>query len=161
MSEKALPLVVFTLDEQRYALPLFSVERILPAIEATRLPKAPDIVLGVINVRGQVIPVFNIRKRFCLAEREMRVTDHLILGRTRKQIVAFTADAVIGLAEHSEEKFIDANALVPGLEYLEGILKLPDGMVLIHDLKKFLSLEEEMQLDVAMSGDVGSVGHFS
>jgi chemotaxis signal transduction protein len=63
---KSIPLVVFTLDEQRYALHLDAVKRIVRAVEVTPLPKAPQIVLGVVNVQGKVIPVMNLRSRFSL-----------------------------------------------------------------------------------------------
>ena len=70
MSEPA-QLVVFRLNGQRYALPLAAVERIVCAVEVTPLPGAPPVVLGVINVAGCVLPVFNIRRRFLLPEREV------------------------------------------------------------------------------------------
>ena len=57
-------IVVFALDEPRYALPLSAVERVVRAVEITPLPKAPEIVLGVINMQGQVVPAVDIRKRF-------------------------------------------------------------------------------------------------
>ncbi len=58
--------IVFTLDEQRYALHLSAVERVICVVEITPLPKAPEIVLGIINVGGQIIPVIDMRKRFRL-----------------------------------------------------------------------------------------------
>ena len=54
-------LVVFVLNDQRYGLPLSAVDRIVRIVEVTLLPKAPDIVLGVVNVQGQVIPVIGHR----------------------------------------------------------------------------------------------------
>jgi hypothetical protein len=78
-------IVVFNLDEQQYALHLAAVERIVRVAEITPVPKAPAIVLGVINVQGQVIPVINIRKRFRLPDREMSLSDHLIIARTAKR----------------------------------------------------------------------------
>ncbi len=76
-------LVVFTLEEQRYALYLSAVERIVRIVEITPLPKALEIVFGVINVQGQVVPVVDIRKRFRLPEREMSLSDQLIMGAVR------------------------------------------------------------------------------
>jgi purine-binding chemotaxis protein CheW len=69
------PLVVFTLDARRYAVPLSTVERIIRAVEITPLPQAPEIVLGVINVQGRIIPVVNTRKRFRLPECDIRLSD--------------------------------------------------------------------------------------
>jgi purine-binding chemotaxis protein CheW len=62
--DKLNQLVVLTLDEQRYALHLSAVERIVRMVEITPLPKAPQIVLGVVNVQGRIVPIVNIRKRF-------------------------------------------------------------------------------------------------
>ncbi|MBI4530070.1 MAG: chemotaxis protein CheW, partial [Candidatus Latescibacteria bacterium] len=78
-------LVVFTLDEQRYALHLSAVERVVCSVEVTPLPKAPEVVLGVINVQGQVLPVVNIRKRFQLPERGITLTDHFIVAQTARR----------------------------------------------------------------------------
>jgi len=143
-------LVVLTLDEQRYALHLSAVERIIRVVEVTPLPKAPEIVLGVVNVQGQITPVINIRKRFCLPEREMNLSDQLIIAHTSRRTVALVADAVSGVIERSEQEVIAAEKVLPGIEYVEGVVKLEDGMILIHDLNKFLSLEEEQALDNAM-----------
>ena len=72
--EKSNQLVVFALDDQRYALHLSAVDRVVPMVRVTPLPKAPDIVIGVVNVQGRVIPVINMRRRFRLPEREAALT---------------------------------------------------------------------------------------
>lgn len=64
-------LVVFTLDNQKYALHLSAVETIIRAVEFTALPKTPKIVNGIINFHGKIIPLFNIRKRFNLPHKEL------------------------------------------------------------------------------------------
>jgi len=148
--DKLNQLIVLTLDEQRYALHLSAVERIVRGVEVTPLPKAPEIVLGVVNVQGQITPVINIRKRFRLPEREMNLSDQLIIAHTSRRTVALVADAVSGVIERSEQEVIAAEKVLPGIEYVEGVVKLEDGMILIHDLNKFLSLEEEQALDNAM-----------
>jgi purine-binding chemotaxis protein CheW len=56
-------IVVFTLDEQLYGLPLQAVVKVIHAIEIRHLPKAPEIIAGIINIKGQIIPVVDIRKR--------------------------------------------------------------------------------------------------
>ena len=78
--EKLNQLVVFFLNEQKYALYLPAVERVVSAIEVTPLPQAPDNVLGIINVMGKVITVVNIRKRFGLPEREIDLSDQFIIA---------------------------------------------------------------------------------
>jgi purine-binding chemotaxis protein CheW len=142
--------VVFTLDEQRYALYLSAVTRVVCTVEITSLPKAPEIVQGVVNVQGQVIPVVNIRKRFRLPEREMELGDQLIIASTARRSVALVVDAVEGVIEHSRQEMIPPEKILPGTEYIEGVIKLENGLVLIHDLDKFLSLEEDKELDTAL-----------
>jgi len=140
-------LVVFTLDEQRYALRLATVERIVRAVEITQLPRAPEIVLGVVNMQGRVVSVVNIRKRFRLPERTLEPSDRLIFAQTSRRTVALVADAVSGVVECSKNQVTGAAAVLSGLQYVAGVAKLEDGLVLIHDLDKFLSLEEEEALD--------------
>lgn len=143
--------LVFTLDEQRYALPLSAVERVVRAVEVTPLPKAPEIVLGLVNVRGQVIPVVDIRRRFRLPERAIRLSDQLIIARTSRRPVALLADSATGMVAPSAREVLAPEEVLPHLEYVEGVIKLEDGILLIHDLDTFLSLEEEKALDRAIS----------
>jgi len=143
--------VVFTLDGQRYALHLFVVERIIRVVEMTSLPKAPDIVLGIVNVEGQIIPVVNIRKRFRLPERELNLSDVLIIAQTPRRTVALVADDVSGVIEGSGQDITEAKEILPRMEYVKGVVKLKDGLILINDLESFLSLEEEKALDDAMA----------
>ena len=143
-------IVVFRLDEQRYALPLTVVERIVRAVEVTPLPEAPAIVLGAIDVEGSVIPVLNLRRRFLLPEREIDPADQLLIASTARRTVALVIDEAHGVIEYQQSAIINADLIVPGLEQFQGVVKLDDGLVLIHDLEKFLSLDEAHMLDAAM-----------
>lgn len=143
-------LVRFSLDQQRYALYLSAVERVVPAAEVTPLPKAPEIVLGVLNAGGRIIPVVNIRRRFRLREREIDLRDQLIIAHSGKRPVALVVDSVTGIAEVADEQVTAADRILPGLEQVEGVARLEDGLMLIHDLGKFLSLDEEQELGAAL-----------
>ncbi len=145
-------MVGLTLDGQRYALPLAQVERVIRAVEIIPLPKAPEIIAGVINVRGQVIPVVNIRIRFRLSDREILLSDQFIIAHTSRRPVALAVDGTDGVIELPEHRVVRAEKILPGMEYVEGVAKLDDGMILIHDLDKFLSLQEEKTLERALSG---------
>jgi purine-binding chemotaxis protein CheW len=142
--------VVFTLGDQRYGLPLSMVECVVRMVDVTPLPQAPAIVLGVINMRGRIIPVLNLRRRFRLPERDFALTDQLVIAHTRQRPVALVADEVAGVHVYSAQQAIAAGDIVPGIEYAEGVVKLGDGLVLIHDLDRFLSLEEEAALGQAI-----------
>lgn len=146
-------LIVFFLDGQRYALSLATVEKVVRAVEVTRLPNAPDIVLGIINVQGRVIPLVNIRRRFRLPEREMALTDQIVIAHTARRPVALVVDAVTGVLEYPEREAVAARGILPDIEYVEGVVKLKDGLILIHNLDRFLSLDEETSLDRALEVD--------
>ena len=145
-------LVVFVLDEQQYALPLFDVERVVQAVEITLLPKAPEIVLGVINIQGRITPVINIRKRFRLPEKKIAPGDYFIIAGTSKRLVALMVDEVKGVIESRGREMVTAEKIVPGMAHVEGVVKLEGGIVFVHNLDKFLSLEEEKKLDDAIIG---------
>jgi purine-binding chemotaxis protein CheW len=143
-------LVVFTLDEQRYAVPLSAVERIVRLVEITPVPHTPEIVLGVINVQGRILPVVNIRRRFRLPARELRLSDHLLIARTSKRTVALVVDAVSEVVTLSGHEMVAGEKILAHLGYVAGVVKRPDGLIFIHDLDKFLSLEEEQALHDAI-----------
>jgi purine-binding chemotaxis protein CheW len=149
--EKQTQLVLFALDEQRYALDLASVERIVRVVDVTPLPKAPPIVLGIINVKGDVVPVYDLRRRFRLPEREIKLTDQLMIAKTSRQTVALLVDGVDGVLEVADEEIASAGEILPEIEYVHGVVKLQDGLVLIHDLDQFLSPEEERTLAGALN----------
>ncbi|MHB8069571.1 MAG: chemotaxis protein CheW [Desulfobaccales bacterium] len=147
-----LQLVGFTLEGQGYAVPLSQVERIVHVVEWAPLPQAPEIVLGVINFSGRIIPVADMRRRFRLPAREPEIYDFLIIARTSRREIAFTAETLAGVIDCPEEDLIAAERIVPGLEYLQGVMRLKDGLIFIHDLDRFLSLDEEKSLETAMQG---------
>jgi len=145
-----LSLIVFNLGEQRYALHLSAVERVVRIVSVTPLPGAPLIVHGVLNTHGRIIPVIDLRKRFGLPVRETALSDSLILAHTPRRMVALMADSVDGLLESSRRSVAEATEILANVPYLNGVAKLEDGLVLIHDLASLLSLDEEEALDAAI-----------
>jgi purine-binding chemotaxis protein CheW len=140
-------LVTFSLDDRKFALYVSAVQRIVQVVEVTALPKAPEIVIGIINMQGRVIPVFDIRRRFRLPPREVRLDDRMIVATTAKRTVALMVDSADDVIEILVERIISPEQILPGLEHVEGVMKTEEGMVLIHDLERFLSLPEEKALD--------------
>jgi purine-binding chemotaxis protein CheW len=142
---------VLCFDELRVALPLSFVERVVRAVYLTPLPDAPEIVPGVVNVAGRIIPAINMRRRFRLPERDIALTDQLVIAHTRQRPVALVADAISGIFDYAEPDIVGAATILPGLEYIDGVVKLGDGLILIHNLDRFLSLKEAESLDRAMA----------
>jgi purine-binding chemotaxis protein CheW len=143
-------LVVFTVDDQHYAVPLSVVERVARLVEITPVPHTPEIVLGLINAQGRIIPVVDIRKRFCLPSREPHLSDQLLIARTSKRAVALMVDAVHEVMTLSSQEVVLGETILAHLDSVTGVVKLHDGLILIHDLDRFLSLEEEQALHDAI-----------
>jgi len=139
-------LVVWMLDTQRYALPLNAVERVVRAVAPTPLPDAPDMICGVIDFHGRLIPVVDMRARLRLPPREVALTDLLVLAHGASRSVAFFIDAVVGTIDQPE----DAVAFGDG-GCIAGIARLAEGIILIHDLDRLLSLDDERALDLALA----------
>jgi purine-binding chemotaxis protein CheW len=119
------------------------------------LPKAPEIVLGVIDFQGTIIPVMSIRRRFGLSEPETSLSDQLVVADTATRRVALVVNSVTGVVERTAEDVTEAAKIVPDLQYVEGITRLEDGILLIHNLEHFLSNKEEQQLDGLLAQTAG------
>lgn len=143
-------LIVGWLDDQRYALRLAVVARIVRAVEVTPLPRAPKIIQGVVDIEGVIIPVVNVRQRLGLPERPIRANDRFIVARTPRRSVIVVLDTVQEILEIPSGHMVTAEQIVPNSQCVEGIVRLPDGMIFIHDLDQFLSLEEEHALHRAL-----------
>jgi purine-binding chemotaxis protein CheW len=153
-TSELIQLVVFRLDAQSYALPLVVVERIVRAVEVTPLPKAPAIVLGIIDVEGRVLPVLDIRRRFGLPDKDLGPEDQLLIAQTTRRTVVMVIDEARGVIERPSTEIVSPARIVPGLEHIQGVIKLDDDLALIHDLEAFLSLDEAASLDEAMRPEV-------
>jgi purine-binding chemotaxis protein CheW len=143
-------LVTFRLNDQRFALHVSVVRRIIRVIEVTPLPKAPEIVLGVINLQGQIIPVYDIHLRFRMPVRDVHLGDQMIVAETARRTAVLHVDSVDDVIEIPEERIVEGERILPDLEYVKGVVKTEDGMILIHDLEQFLSPQEEEALQEAM-----------
>lgn len=140
MGEKE-KILIFALSDLRCALPLSIVERILRAVEISYVPMAPDIIMGLVNVQGRVIPVLNLRRKFRLPEIEVGLDDQLIIASTAERPVAVLVNSVFGVAEYRGEDVVAPEEIYPGIEYLEGVAKLADGIIFIYNLEHFFSPE--------------------
>jgi purine-binding chemotaxis protein CheW len=114
------------------------------------LPGAPEAALGVINLHGDVVPVLDVRRRLGLAPREYGPAARLLVARSRLRVVALAVDEVTGVAEVEAASIVPLETVLPGIEYVSGVATVPDGLVLIHDLDAFFSLDEERQLAAAL-----------
>lgn len=151
-----MDLVVFEIGGLRYALPAPAVREVVRAVTVVPLPQAPPIVEGLINVRGALVPVLDVRTRFRLPPKAASHTDHLILAWAGPRLVAIRADRALDLARVEAGDVEDATTVVPDADYVSGVAKLSDGLVLIHDLRTFLKDAEAVALDDAVAAVAGA-----
>jgi len=145
-------LVLFVLNEQKYALPLPVVERVLRAVEVTALPDAPAIIMGVINVSGDIVPVIDLRRRFHLDERSVDVDDHFIVAVSSTMRVALPVDETVGMVREAEGERIAADEIVPDLNYVAAVVPQGDDMVFLLDIDTVLTPDEEAALSDSLTG---------
>ena len=140
VSEQILQLVTFTLEKEEYAVDILSVQEINRITEITRVPNAPDFVEGVINLRGKVIPVVNLRKKFGLDIRETDDSSRVIIMDIQGVTYGLVVDSV------SEVLRIPANIVEPpppmassmSSMFIKGIAKLENRLIILIDIDKFL-----------------------
>jgi purine-binding chemotaxis protein CheW len=127
-------LLVFSLDDRRFALRLECVEQVIRAVEITPLPGGPALVLGVVDVRGRVLPVLDLRIALGLASRELQLSDQFVVTQAGERGVVIIADEVHGLVHLDASEVIDAEALAPELVGVAGVAQMAGGLVVIEDL---------------------------
>lgn len=127
------------------------VAELHPVVATVPLPGAPGVIDGAIDVRGSVVAVLDLRARLGLGRRPPLVTDHLVVCHVGQQTVALRVDRAVELTS-LPPSCIEAADRLDGARYLSGLAKLPDGLVLIHDLASFLSAEEAAALNAALEG---------
>lgn len=145
--QSSADLLTFEIAHERFGIPLASVREIIRAVSFSRLPKAPSVIEGVINLRGSVVPVLDIRARFRLPRKPTELSDHLIVAEANRRVVAIRVDRALDLLHIESNNIDDVKTVTEKSEYIAGVAKLPDGLVLIHDLATFLSEAEAKELD--------------
>jgi purine-binding chemotaxis protein CheW len=153
MNRPDLDIVVFEAGGQRYGLPAADVREVLRAAALTPLPGAPAVIEGVLNVRGAIVTVLDLRARFRLPPKVLEPSDHLIVATAGPRVVALRADRALGLVRLAADLVEDPRRLVPGTEYVAGVAPVEDGLLLIHDLRTFLSASEAATLDDALRNE--------
>jgi len=145
-----MDILLFTLDGHRYGLSTIDVQEVVRAVAIAPLPKAPPIVEGVIDARGRLVPVLDIRSRFRLLSKALSPSDFFVLARRGDRLVALRVEPGLALAQIAEIDTDSLEPIVSGTDYVAGVARHPDGLVLIHDLQTFLDAAEAAQLAEAL-----------
>ena len=147
---KEMELLVFEVDGIRCALPLGPVVRVESAAEVTPIPNAPEKVAGVLNVRGEVLPVLDMRRCLSRPAQPMQLNDHLILAQTEKRKLVLWVGELEGVENLTPASGEHVEEVLKSLPHLSGVTALDDELIMIHDLEQFLSTEEDQILTRAL-----------
>ena len=146
-----MQLLTVRLADGRFAFRASDVREIVRAVAIAPLPAAGSIVEGAINVRGQVVPVLDLRARFGLPAEPLALHHHLVITRSAGRDAAFRVDEAEDLIEVSDADVVAPGALTSAARHVAGVAALPDGAVVIADLDTFLSRWESDALDAALA----------
>jgi purine-binding chemotaxis protein CheW len=145
---KLLQLVTFRLGEEEYALDILTVREINRMMEITRVPRAPDFIEGVVNLRGNVIPVLDLRKRFGLPPRERDKATRIIVTEVGTRVVGFIVDMVKEVLRIRSDT-VEPPGEITGVdaEYILGVGKVEDRLLILLDVDKVLTRKEKQVLE--------------
>ena len=141
--------VVFALNKQSYGIGISKIKEVLSYRKITPLPYIKGIVKGIINLRGIILPVFDLREKFGLPVEDYTRFHVIIIVEMSGRVMGVIADEILDVLEILPEDFQDSGNLPPGLreEYLLGAGRKGDEMIILLNLDRLLSSEELEQLD--------------
>lgn len=136
--------VTFHLEEEKYGVPVEQVKEVLRYTEITPVPGAPDYVLGIINLRGNVVTILDTRKRFALPDREPDDETRFVILEVADQTVGILVDSVSEVMrlrqteiEHAPNVGNDESS-----KYIQGVASRESNLLILVDLDKLLSDSE-------------------
>ncbi len=137
--------VIFKLNKGEFGIDIMNVKEISPYEEATSLPDTPKFIEGVINYRGNVIPVINLRTKLSLGEKEPDKDTRIIIINLNKKEIGFVVDEASQTIRLEDEKIHEAPEIISGVDkkYITGVGKVDDKrLIILIDLEKILSVKE-------------------
>ena len=145
-SDHLIQLVTFKIGHEEFGVDILKVQEIIRMLAITKVPNAPAFVEGVINLRGKVIPVIDMRRRFGMAGAAHDSHTRVMVMDLQGQIIGFVVDAVSEVLRIQESTVEPPPAVVAGIgsEYMRGVGKLEDRLLILLDLDKLLT-EQEME----------------
>lgn len=144
-SAELIQLVSFKLADEEFGVDILQVQEINRLVEITKVPKTPDFVEGVINLRGKVIPVVDLRKRFELEKNDSNADTRIIVVDIDNSIMGMIVDEVSEVLRLSVSTIEPAPDITTSIEadYISGVAKIDDRLLILLDLSKAFSPAEK------------------
>jgi len=139
-----LQLVSFNIGTEEFGVDILKVQEINRMVEITRVPQAPNYVEGVINLRGKVVPIVDLRKRFNLELKEYDKNTRIVVVDIDGNIMGMIVDSVSEVLRLSANTIEPPPDIVTGVnaEYIKGVAKLEDRLLIFLDLSRVVDVSE-------------------
>jgi len=147
-SAEIVQLVVAELSREEYGIPITQVQEIIKIPEITRIPNMPEFIEGVINLRGKIIPIIDLRKRFKLTQKQKDEEARIVITTIGGQPVGLVADSVSEVIRLSAEAIDPVPSVISHInsEYLSGVGKLDKRIIILLNMEKVLNDLEKNSL---------------
>lgn len=142
--DPVIQLVTFRLQEETYGINVMQVQEVLRVSEIAPVPGAPSYVLGIINLRGNVVTVIDTRARFGLSPKDIDDASRIVIIESDKQVVGILVDSVAEVVElrHSDIDSAPSVGSDDSSRYIQGVATRNDDLLILVDLNKLLTDEE-------------------
>lgn len=147
--EEIKQLVTFTVNQEEYGLEILRVQEVVRLPHITRLPRAPIFIKGVINLRGNIIPIIDLREKFGLASMQYIDTTRVIIVEVMDKRIGMIVDNVSQVVRVPNKSIAPPPPMVSGIaeKYLEGVVRLEDRLIILLNVDDILSTQEVIQLE--------------
>lgn len=143
-SDELLQLVSFTIGNEEFGVNILQVQEINRMVEVTSVPNTPEYVDGVINLRGKVIPIVDLRRRFGMERKEKDMNTRIIVVELTGKVFGFVVDAVSEVLRIPKSVTELPPPIIAGIdaEYITAIGKLDNRLLILLDLERVLIVDE-------------------
>jgi purine-binding chemotaxis protein CheW len=147
--DKILQLVTFKLENEEFGVDILKVQEINRMVNITRIPNAPHFVEGVINLRGKIIPIVDLRKKLGFKSKEYDKSTRIIVVELDGLIIGFIVDSVSEVLRIPSNTIEPPPSMIAGIEseYIEGVGKLDDRLLILLELKKVFAISERKEIE--------------
>lgn len=144
-----LQLVTFKLGTEEFGVDILKVQEINKMMNITKIPNAPTFIEGVINLRGKIIPIVDLRKRLGFRDQQYDKSTRIIVVELDGLVLGFIVDSVSEVLRIPENTIEPPPSMVAGIEseYIEGVGKLDDRLLILLELKKVFSSPERKDIE--------------
>ena len=148
MAVNEMKMLIFSLNGERYATDIKEVERILGYQEPTVIPDAPRFVMGVINYEQSIIPIISLSRKFNFGDDKESENRKIIVVKREEKKFGIIVENVYEVRDINDDLVESVPSITGTIErkYISGLIKLEDNIVILLDLEKILSSEEEQNI---------------